>query len=58
MVAASLNRLAFSAIGAIMMASPAQAQVKPTIVPAPVTSALPAVSDVTQRAAINPIMAK
>ena len=58
MVAASLNRLAFSAIGAIMMASPAQAQVKPTIVPAPVTSALPAVSDVTQRAAIKPIMAK
>ncbi|MDB5675040.1 MAG: Lysophospholipase [Sphingomonas bacterium] len=58
MVAASLNRLAFSAIGAIMMASAAHAQVKPTIVPPPVTAALPAVTDAAQRAAIKPIMAK
>jgi lysophospholipase L1-like esterase len=58
MVAASLNRLAFSAIGAIMMTSAAHAQVKPTVIPAPVTTALPAVSDAAQRAAIKPIMAK
>jgi lysophospholipase L1-like esterase len=58
MVAASLNRLTFSAIGAIMMASAAHAQVKPTVIPAPVTAALPAVSDAAQRAAIKPIAAK
>jgi lysophospholipase L1-like esterase len=46
------------AIGAIVAAKASQAQVEPTIVPAPVTSAPPAVTDAVQRAAIKPIVAK
>ncbi|HSI16379.1 MAG TPA: rhamnogalacturonan acetylesterase [Sphingomonas sp.] len=57
MVATSLTRLASFAI-AVMAASAAPAQVKPTIIPAPVTAAPPAATDAVQRAAIKPIVAK
>jgi lysophospholipase L1-like esterase len=58
MVAASLNRLACCALGTVMVASAAHGQTRPTVIPAPVTAALPAVSDVAQRLAIKPIVAK
>jgi lysophospholipase L1-like esterase len=54
----TLNCLASGAIGALIVASPALAQVAPTIIPAPVTSAPPAVTDAAKRAAIKPIVAK
>lgn len=57
MVAAPLNRIAAFAIG-VAAASAAPAQVRPTIIPAPVTAAPPATTDAVQRAAIKPIVAK
>ena len=58
MAASSLNRIASCVIGAALATSAAQAQLKPTIVPAPVTTAPPAITDAAQRAAIKPIVAK